>query len=312
MNRNNIEAKDLSVIVPEDGGYLVMPEFGGVLNGRLFDTSPVRQYANVITTGSDSYEVVIDDDEAGATWVSELESRSSTSTPQLRKIKIPVHELQAEPLATQKIIDDSMVNMEQWLSGKVADKFARAENTAFVNGSGNGQPTGFTTYTKKTSSPGEYAYEQLGSKELDAAGAVNGAELYEVIGYVKPEYRSSSAWFMSRASEAVIRSTISLDGSVNADNFLWRPGLEAGVPNTLAGYPVALFEDLADIASGNTDVCMAFGDMRRAYTIVDRIGIRILRDPYTSKPYIKFYTTKRTGGAVVNFDSLKLVTNKSA
>lgn len=298
------EVKALSVGGDADGGYVVNPDMSGRVIGRIFDTSPMRAYASVQVIGTDMLEGLHDTDEAGFGWVEETESRDETDTPQLKKWRIPVHEMYANPAATQKILDDAEIDMEGWLAGKVADRFARAEAAAFVSGSGNGQPRGYLTYPNVTTAG---AYE-IGAIERFTTGvdgnfaaAPNAGDvLINALHDLKAQYRANATWFMNRATTKLVRKVKDNDGA-----YLWSPGIAAGQPATLLGYAVAPFEDMPNPAAGSLSI--AVGDMRSAYQIVDRAGIRTLRDPYTNKPYVHFYSTKRVGGDVVDFDALRLV-----
>lgn len=296
--------KALSVGSDTDGGYVVDPDTSGRVVGRVFETSPMRQYATIQTIGTDALEGLHDTDEAASGWVGETEARSETGTPTLDKWRIPVHEQYAKPKATQKLLDDASINMESWLAMKIADKLGRTENTAFVTGDGIGKPRGFTTYSDYASA-GVFelgAIEQFGTGVSGdfAAAPAGGDVLIEALYGLKMQYRNNATWFMNRSTTSEVRKLKDSDGA-----YLWQPGIAAGQPASILGYPMASFEDMADIAANSLSI--AVGDMREAYTIVDRIGIRVLRDPYSAKPYIEFYTTKRVGGDVVNFEAIKLI-----
>lgn len=297
--------KALSVGSDPDGGFLVDADTSGRIVARIFESSPVRQYASVQSIGTDALEGLHDSDEAGFGWVGEETARTETSTPKLEKWRIPVHELYAKPSATQKILDDASINMEAWLQGKVTSRFARAESAAFVNGNGVLQPRGFLTYPDRAAAEtfelGAIAQYATGVNG-DFAANPNGADvLIDALYGLKAEYRASAAWFMNRRTTARVRKLKNSDG-----DYLWQMGIAAGQPATVLGYPQASFEDMPDF-SGTGALGIAVGDLREAYQIVDRIGVRVLRDPYSNKPYVEFYTTKRTGGDVINFEALKLV-----
>lgn len=295
------EFKALSVGSDPDGGYVVHPDMSGRIVTKVFETSPMRAFASVQTISTDALEGIFDLDEAEAVWVAETQSRAETGTPQLKVWRIPAHEMAAQPAATQKLLDDAEINMESWLGDKVAEKFARKENAAFVAGTGVDQPRGFLTYTAGTTLPGTIEQVSTGVNGAFAAAPNGGDVLIDALYGLKAPYRANATWFMNRATTKLTRKLKDSDGS-----YLWSPGIAAGQPASLLGYPVASFEDMPD-ATVTGALAIAVGDMRAAYQIVDRAGIRVLRDPYTSKPYIKFYTTKRVGGDVVNFEALKLV-----
>lgn len=292
--------KALSVGTDQDGGYVVTPQTDGRIVTKMFETSPMRQVAAQQTIGTDALEGLFDLDEASANWVGETAARTETNTPQLAKWRIPTHELYAFPYATQKVLDDAMIDLESWLAAKVADKFARTENAAFVNGDGEGKPRGFLTYGAGTTIPGTIEQLATGASGAFASAPAGGDKLLDMIYGMKQVYRSGARWHMNRNVLSAVRQLKNSDG-----DYLWAPGLSVGQPATLLGYSVLEFEDMPDL--GANSLSIAFANMGEAYQIVDRQGIRVLRDPYTNKPYVGFYTVKRTGGAVLNFEAIKLL-----
>lgn len=292
--------KALSVGSDPDGGYFVEPDTSGRIVSKIFETSPMRQVASIQTIGTDALEGLYDLDEADAGWVGETQARPETGTPKVAAWRIPVHEIYAQPMATQKLLDDSMVDVEAWLAGKVSDKFTRQENAAFVNGDGINKPRGFLTYGDGTTLPGTIQQIPTGvNGGFDTTG--NGGDvLIKTIYELKQGYRSGARWFMPRDVLAEVRKLKDADGQ-----YLWQPGIAAGQPSSLLGFSILEFEDMPEL--GTNSLSMAFGNMGEAYQVVDRAGIRVLRDPYTAKPYVKFYTTKRVGGDVLNFEALKIV-----
>ncbi len=305
-NGDNLSPEDkkaLSVGSDPDGGYLVHPDMSGQLVGRIFETSPMRQYASVQVISTDALEGIHDVDTAASGWVSELGARTETDTPELDRWRIPVHEQYAIPRATQKLLDDAEINAEQWLAEKVADILGRTENTAFVTGNGVGRPRGFADYGDWTTA-GTFetgAIEQFDTGvNGDFAVAPAGLDiLITALHALQQPYRNNATWFMNRTTLGAAR----LEKDSNGD-FLWMPSVAAGMPSTLLGYPVANFEDMADYTTTGA-LAIAVADMRAAYQIVDRAGVRILRDPYSNKPYVEFYTVKRVGGDVINFEAIK-------
>lgn len=294
QNLRDLEQKALSVQSDPDGGYFVTPEVSSRIATKLFETSPVRQFAFQQTIGTDALEGTADTDEAsGGGWVAETGSRAATTTPTIDKWRIPVHEQYEMPEATQKLLDDANINAEQWLGDKVADKLARRQNAAFVTGDGNGKPRGFMTYAAGTS------WGQIEQVNSGSSGAVQADQLIDLVYSLKTAYRQNASFFMNRSLVQEVRK---LKDSNN--QYHWAPGLAAGQPSTLLGYPIGEFEDMADAAADSLSI--AFGDLRATYTIVDRAGTRVLRDPFTNKPYVRFYTTVRVGGDVVNFEALKI------
>jgi HK97 family phage major capsid protein len=294
------EIKALSVGSDPDGGYVVYPDLSGRIVTKVFETSAMRAYASVQVISSDALEGLFDLNEASSGWVAETDTRAVTNTPQLGKWRIPVHELYAKPSATQKLLDDASINMEAWLASKVAEKFARDESTAFVTGNGVARPRGFLTYANGTTLPGTIEQFKTTVNGAFAAAPSGGDVLFNALYGLKAQYRANATWFMNRTTTALVRKLKDSDSA-----YLWTPGIAAGQPASLLGYPTASFEDMPSPATGTLSI--AVGDMREAYQIVDRIGIRTLRDPYSNKPYVEFYTTKRVGGDVVNFEALKLI-----
>ena len=249
---------------------------------------------------TDALEGYYDNDEVGFGWVSEMGARPATPTPEVGKWRIPVHEMFAMPEASQKVLDDSQMDLEGWLDGKIADRFTRAENAAFVSGTGVDRPRGFLTYPDGADLVTAITRFKTGVNGAFAAAPNGGDVLISALYGLKAQYRANATWFLNRGTTSLTRKLKDSDGA-----YLWSPGIAAGQPASLLGYPVAPFEDMPDPATGSLSI--AVGDMRQAYQVVDRIGIRMLRDPFTAKPKILFYATKRTGGDMINGEALKLV-----
>lgn len=291
--------KDLSVDSDPDGGYLVTPAQSARIITTVADLSPLRGLATIETIGTDALEGLADEEDFTVGWVGERASRTKTDTARLGMWRIPVHEQYAAPHATQKLLDDANVDVEAWINRKVATRFAEVEGAAFVTGDGSGKPRGFTTYPAGTT---RGKIEQVNT---GAATAVAPAGIVNIVYKLKSAYLNGAAWLMNRTTLGSIRG-LRGDGGGGAGtgDFLWQPGF-GGQPSTLMGYPIFEEPNLASEGSGN--LVAAFGNVRAAYTIVDRAGIRILRDPYTAKPFVEFYATRRLGGDVVNFEAIKLL-----
>jgi HK97 family phage major capsid protein len=290
-----LEQKALSVGSDADGGYLVTPQISETMAKIIFETSPMRQLASVTTVSSDSLDVIEDNEEADAAWAaSETASVTDTNTPQIGKVSINVYDLVAQPKATQKLIDDASIDIEAWLTQKLVDVFSRRENTAFISGDGSAKPKGILSYTAGTDA-GEIEQLQSGT-----SGVVTADSLIKLYYALKDEYARNATFLMNRATAQAVRL---LKDTTN--QYIWNPGLALGTPDTLMGIPVALASDMPVPAANSLSV--AVGDFKRAYQIVDKAGVRILRDPYTDKPYVKFYSTKRVGGQVINFEALKIL-----
>lgn len=290
------EKKALSVGSDPDGGYTVAPDTSGRIIQNIFETSPLRAYATTQMISTDVLEGLYDLDETGAVWVSETTTSGETTTPKFGVWRIPVHELAAEPRATQKLLDDSMVNVEGWLVNKISQKMARTENTAFVLGDGVGKPRGLLSYPAGTTNPGEIEVINSGVN-----GSFTADNIIDLVYSLKSEYRANGVFFMNRLTVAAVRKLKDTNG-----RYYWQESMQAGEPSRLLGYPVIEFADMPDYTTTGA-LAIGFGDLREAYTIAERHGIRIIRDIYTSKPFVKFFAYRRVGGDVVNFDAVKLL-----
>lgn len=251
-------------------------------------------------TSRDSITGMYDNDEAGAEWEGELTSASETDTPQVGQWNIPVHHLRAMPKSSQQMLDDADFNVEAWLADKVASRFARKENSAFVSGDGVSKPRGFLDYPDGTDLTNSIERIKTGVNGAFAADPDGVKKLLEAMYKLKAQYRANMGWFMNSGTTSTLRQLQDNEG-----RFLWQDSIAAGQPSTFLGYSVAAFEDMPDIATGSLSI--ALGDMRQAYQVVDRAGISTLRDPYTAKPNVLFYTRKRTGGDMINGEALKLI-----
>jgi len=300
-----LERKALSVGSDPDGGYLVPSDMTGRIVTRIRDSSPVRAVASVQTISTDALEGIRDIDEAGAGWVAETGARTETVTPSLGKWRVPVHEMYAEPRATQQLLDDSAVDAEGWLEAKLAERFARLEAAAFVTGDGAGKPRGFLSYATAAQADGARAWgviEHVGTGASGAFAASDPADvLVDAVYRMKAGYRAGAVWMMPRTVVQAIRKM----KAAASDEYLWQPSLQLGQPATLLSFPVIEAEDMP--APDASSLSIAFANFRTAYQIVDRQGIRVLRDPFTAKPYVKLYTTRRVGGDVVQFEAIKLI-----
>jgi len=298
-----LELKAMSVGSNPDGGYTVPLEIEQTIDRVLAKVSPMRAIAAVRQIGSNTYRKPITTAGTAAGWLaSETATPVESNTPTLAAIDFPTMELYAMPAATQTLLDDSQVDLEAWLAEEVQTVFAEQEGAAFVSGNGTSAPKGFLSEAKAADA--SWSWGSLGYIASGADGAfaaTDPADALIALAYApKQGYRAAGTWVMNRKTESVIRKFKDAQ-----HNYIWQPGTAAGQPATLFGYPVAEAEDMPDIASGSYSV--AFGDFNRGYLIVDRVGVRVLRDPYSAKPYVLFYTTKRVGGGVQNFEAIKLL-----
>ena len=298
----DFDMKTMLVGSDPDGGYFVTPDLGGQIAKKVFETSDIRSIASSQTIGTDALEGIEDTNEAGAGYAGESSQGSDTTTPQVGKWRIPVYWIDTEPKTTQQVLDDANIDIEAWLGAKVGNKIGRFENAEFVTGTKNIR--GFTSYTNTSDSGSGVTWGQIGYYPSGAAGAFASSNpwdaLISLVGILKNAYLANARWVTRRSVITQIRAMKDGQG-----RYLWEPSMQAGTPEMILGYPVLRAEDMPAIAANSYS--LAFGDFRQAYQIVDRTGIRVLRDPYTSKPYVKFYTTKRTGGAVINFEAIKLM-----
>lgn len=295
----DLEGKAMSTTVAADGGYLVDPETSATIKSVLKSTASLRQVASVVNVEATSYDVLIDHTDIGSGWASEVAATSETGTPTLERISIPLHELSALPKASQRLLDDSAFDIEGWLAGRIADKFARAEASAFVSGDGIDKPTGFLTQTLVDDSA--WAWGSLGYIPTGVDGDLGSADrIVEVVYALGAQYRANATFVMNSKTAGNVRKLKDADG-----RFLWSDGLAAGEPARLMGYPVLIAEDMPDTDSFGAAI--AFGDFEAGYTIAERPDLRILRDPFSAKPNVLFYATKRVGGDVSDFNAIKLL-----
>jgi len=295
-----LESKALSVA--SDGGYMVPDETEREIGRRLAAVSPIRAIASVRQVSGNVYKKPFVTSGAVTGWVGETDDRDPTTAPTLVELEFPAMELYAMPAATATLLDDTAVNIDEWLAGEVETVFAEQEGSAFVSGDGDKKPTGFMYYTPIAES--SWAWEKIGYIATGVDGAwpatTPSDKLVDLVYTLKAGYRQNGTWVMNRSTQAAIRKF-----KDDADNYIWQPSAVAGQPASLMNFPIAESEDMDDI--GSDKFAIAFGDFRRGYLIVDRLGVRVLRDPYTAKPYVLFYTTKRVGGGVQDFDAIKLL-----
>ena len=294
-----LEGKAMNSAVAGDGGYLVDPETAQRIRSVLTSGASLRAIANVVQVEATSYDVLVDHSDIGHGWATESGSTVETGTPVIDRITIPLHELSALPKASQRLLDDSAFDLEGWLAGRIADRFARAEAAAFVSGNGIDKPRGFLTHA--TVDNDVWTWGNLGTVPTGADGAFNGADaIVDLVYALGAAYRAGAVFVMNSKTAGAVRKMKDNDG-----RFLWSDGLAAAEPARLLGYPVLIAEDMPDIASGAHAI--AFGDFGAGYTIAERPDLRVLRDPFSAKPHVLFYATKRVGGDVSDFAAIKLL-----
>ena len=297
-----IEEKALSVGVNSDGGYLVPDETEREIGRRLTAASPIRAIAGVRQMSGNVYKKPFAISGAATGWVGETDARTQSTSPTLDELQFPAMELYAMPAATATLLADAAVNIDEWIASEVENAFAPQESTAFVTGDGNKKPTGFLSYTKIAES--SWAWAKIGYTLTGVSGGFAASDpsdnLVDLVYALKSGYRQNAHWVMNRKTQAVVRKLKDADG-----NYIWQPAAIAGGTASLMNFPIAESEDMPDIGANSHSI--AFGDFAHGYLVVDRIGIRVLRDPYSTKPYVLFYTTKRVGGGVQDFDAIKLL-----
>lgn len=297
------ELKALSGTVPADGGFAVPQKIDEMIARRMVEISPIRSVANVVQTGTSGFRRLVSIGGAASGWVSETGARPETASPKLAEILPPTGELYANPSATQAMLDDAAFDVESWLAGEIATEFARAEGAAFINGTGTNQPKGFLTATTSAAGDNTRAFGSLqfvGSGNASGFDAAPEAKLIDLVFQLKAPLRQGAVWVMNSTTLATIRKLKTSDGA-----FLWQPGLVQGQPDRLLGYPVVEAEDMPDVAANAFPI--AFGNFKAGYLIAERRQTTILRDPYTNKPYVQFYATRRVGGQVMDSDAIKLL-----
>jgi HK97 family phage major capsid protein len=299
----DLEVKaELSTLSDPDGGYVVPEEMSNTIDRVVGTVSAMRSLATVMTISTDTFKKLVNMGGAGSGWVGEKESRPETDTPTLRELIFNTAEIYANPAATQTLLDDARVDIAAWLANEVSITFAEQEGDAFINGDGVKRPRGLLAYD--TVANASYAWGKIGFIKTGAAAAFASTDpadaLIALFYGLKQGYRNGASWLTSDAVMETIRKFKDGQG-----NYLWAPPAGPANVATILGKPVATDDNMP--ALGANAFPVAFGNFSRAYLIIDRFGIRVLRDPYTNKPYVHFYTTKRVGGGVQNFEAVKLL-----
>lgn len=290
----------LSVGSAPDGGYLAPVEWDRTITDRLKLVSPMRAEAEVQSVGTSGFIRLFNNRAIGSGWVGETAARPETSTPQLQPLTFASGEIYAMPMATQQLLDDAVIDVEAWLQSEIATEFDRQEGIAFIAGDGINKPRGFLTYVTGGSAAAVHPWGAISIVNSGAATTFTADGVIDLQSALPSMYISDAKFYASRGSFAAIRKLKDGQG-----NYLWQPSYQAGTPATLAGYPLVEMPDMPAVAANA--LSLAFGDMRQAYLILDRIGVRMIRDPLMNKPYVGFYTTKRVGGGLQNPDALKVM-----
>ena len=297
------EIKSINSVSPSDGGFAVPQAIDAIIARELTEISPIRSIAQVVQTGTSGYRKLVSTGGTASGWVSETAARPETDTPNFAEIAPPSGDLYANPAASQSMLDDAAFDLEAWLANEIAIEFARAEGSAFVNGTGSNQPEGFLAAATSTAEDGVRAFgsvQYIGSGDAAGFDAEPDAKLIDLIHSLKSGHRQGASFVMNSTTLASVRKLKTADGA-----FLWQPGLVDGQPDRLLGYPVIEAEDMPDIAAGEFPI--AFGNFRHGYLIAEHSATRVLRDPFSNKPFVHFYATKRVGGQVLDSNAIKLL-----
>lgn len=299
----SLERKGLSTLQNDEGGFAVPQLVVERIRDEMNALSPLRRLAQTLTISTSSVDLLIDHGNAEVGWVQETAARSETETPSLRKLTIPVHEMYANPRASQKLLDDAHIDVESWLVRSIATRMAQMENMAFIRGDGQHKPRGFLSYPTAVVGQGSYGVIE----HIDAGSASEPPLelmpdlLMETVECLNPIYHKGAVWLMSRSVFALIRRVRDRHG-----HYLLQQSMQLGAPHTLLGYPIEISEDMPSLIP-EQNPSIAFGNFKETYQIVDRSTMQLMRDPFSAKPHVEFYATKRVGGDVINFDALKLL-----
>lgn len=297
------EIKSLNGASPSEGGYAIPRAIDAMIATELTSISPIRAIAQVVQTGTAGYRKLVATGGVASGWVSEVAPRPGTDTPEFAEIAPPSGDLYANPAASQAMLDDAAFDIEAWLANEIALEFARAEGAAFVQGSGINQPAGFLNAPTASTADGARAFGQvqyIGSGNATGLGNAVDGKLIDLIHALKSGYRQGACFVMNSATLARVRKLKTADGA-----FLWQPGMVEGQPDRLLGYPVVEAEDMPDVAAGAVPI--AFGNFRHGYLIAEHGATKVLRDPFTNKPFVHFYATRRLGGQVLDSSAIKLL-----
>lgn len=299
-----LQQKAVQVAVDEDGGYAAPEELDQSLLEILRQDNVMREECGSIIISASGYKKLVNVGGAGSGWVGETDDRPDTSSPKLKEIIATMGEIYAKPKSTQQALDDMFFDVEQWLSSEVAIEFAEQESAAFLLGNGANKPKGLLAHTMALTGDKDRAFGTLQNFNSGSAGSFDSDDLLNLIYGLRKGYRNGAKFMMNGLTQMYVRKFKDSEG-----NYLWQPGLQAGQPSSLLGYGIAENEDMPDVAADANAVM--FGNFKRAYSVVDRMGTRVLRDPFSSKPYVEFYTTKRVGGLLTDSNAVKVLTLKA-
>ncbi|WP_334473712.1 phage major capsid protein [Arsenophonus sp. PmNCSU2021_1] len=299
-NLRTLEQKALKISVDEDRGYAVPEELDRSILSLLQDEIVMRREATTIIVSGSHYKKLVNLGGTSSGWIGETDARPETNTSKLAQIEPLMGEIYGNPQATQTMLDDAFFNVEQWINSELALEFSEQEEVAFTKGDGKKKPKGFLAYESSAEDDKTRKFGKLEHIVSGHATNVTADAVIKLVYTLRKAHRNGAKFMLNNKTLFTIRTLKDTEG-----NYLWRPGLELGQPSTLLGYGLAENEQMPDIAADAKAI--AFGNFKRGYTIVDRIGTRILRDPYTKKPFVCFYTTRRTGGMLTDSQAIKLM-----
>lgn len=297
MKKGEVQAA-LNKGADDEGGYLAPTEWDRTITSKLVQVSPMRQIARVQTVSKAGFSKLFNLGGTSSGWVGETAARTATNTAEFAPLSFASGEIYANAAATQQILDDAEINLESWLAEEVQTEFALQEGTAFISGNGTNRPTGILTYVTGGANAALHPFGAIEVVNSGAAAAITADAIIDLVYSLPAAFTGNAKFIMNRKTMAAVRKL--KDGQ---NNYLWQPSYIAGQPSTLCGFPVVEMPDMPDVAANAVPIM--FGDFQRGYLIVDRTGVRVLRDPYTNKPYVQFYTTKRVGGGLLNPQSLR-------
>lgn len=301
-NLKALETKAWSASSLPDGGFLVPEELETEISRRLSLVSPIRSIAGIKQVSGSIYKRPFAINGAEAGWVGETDPRPETQTPTLEQLDFPTMELYAMPAATATLLDDAATDVDQWIAEEVETAFAEQEGAAFINGDGANKPRGFLDYP--TVQEDNWTWGSLGYVPTGVAGDFSATDPFDTFIFMtyalRAPYRQNASWVMNRSIQSFVRRFKDANG-----NYIWQPPTGPGAQASILNYPIVEAEDMPDL--GRDSMSVAFGDFSRGYLIVDRLGVRVLRDPFSKKPFVLFYTTKRVGGGVLDYNAIKLM-----
>lgn len=297
MKRGEVQAA-LNKGADAEGGYLAPVEWDRTITDKLVLVSPMRSLCTVQTISTAGFTKLFNLGGTSSGWVGETAARPATNTPTFAPLTFAPGEIYANPSATQQMLDDAEIDLETWLAAEVQQEFAKQEGTAFVSGDGTNKPFGILTYIDGNANDDKHPFGAIATVSSGAAAAITADSIIDLIYDLPSAFTGGARFTMNRATQGTVRKLKDGQG-----NYLWQPAYVAGQPATLAGFPITEVPDMPDVAANATPIL--FGDFARTYLIIDRVGVRVLRDPFTNKPYVSFYTTKRVGGGVVNPEPMR-------